>query len=273
MDRPESSADRFGDVHEGSDVYSADDQKIGTISEIHDKFLVAHKGFFFPKDLYIPSDVIDRVENDRVYVNVDKDYVNDQHWEAAPGAMRDDGAAPTAQAVRDRIPDAIGTPDTTGTIEEGGREVRAGDAGSRERQIDYGRAMGHTADQPTETFGQPAEAKVGTIAGSDVTASSDATSRGSMPATSTRSRWETVMPEYRSRWQQRSGTGGGTWEDVEPSYRYGWDMANDPHYQGRRWEDVQPDLQRDWGTRYPATPWDRASQAVRDAWDSVTNRR
>lgn len=393
MDRSDRYVDRFDDIHEGADVYSADDQKIGTVAEIHDKYLVAHKGFFFPKDLYIPTDVVDRVENDRVYVNVDKDYVDDQHWDVAPEEAQASGGAPSDQAVRDSIPDAIGTPGTTGRIEEGGREVRAGEAGSRERQIDYGRAMGRTPDQPTDTFGQSAE---GTSSrSSDVQATNRARAEGEqtlhlheeqLRATKERAqagevrvgkevveeektvdvpvtreevyverrpgdqqpdahafdehtgqtirvpvseetvevekvpveteeiavgkrivqdtervtdtvrreeariessggarvagmtpaisagRWEDVRPQYRTRWQQRFGTSGGRWEDVEPSYRYGWELAQDPRYRGMEWSDIESQARRDWGARYPDKPWDRAGRAIRDAWESATNR-
>jgi hypothetical protein len=77
------------------------------------------------------------------------------------------------------------------------------------------------------------------------------------------------MPTYRQRWQQRSGTTGGRWEDVEPGYRYGWEMRSRPEYRGRGWGDVESDFQRDWATRNPNAPWDRARDSVRDAWESA----
>jgi uncharacterized protein (TIGR02271 family) len=80
--------------------------------------------------------------------------------------------------------------------------------------------------------------------------------------------WETAMPSYRQRWQQRSGTSGGRWEDVEPGYRYGWEMRNRPEYRGRSWADVESQAQRDWATRNPNTPWDRARESVREAWET-----
>lgn len=84
--------------------------------------------------------------------------------------------------------------------------------------------------------------------------------------------WASAMPGYRSSWQQRSGSRGGRWEDVEPSYRYGHDLRQRSEYRGRSWADVEPDARRDWETRNPNTPWDRAKEGVREAWESATNR-
>ena len=78
------------------------------------------------------------------------------------------------------------------------------------------------------------------------------------------------MPSYRSRWQQRYGTSGGRWEEYEPSYRYGYELRNDPRYRGRGWSEVEADVQRDWTTRHPETPWERAKESVREAWEGAT---
>lgn len=83
--------------------------------------------------------------------------------------------------------------------------------------------------------------------------------------------WASVMPRYRSRWEQRHGSRGGRWEDYEPGYRYGWEMANDQRYRGRRWADVESGLRRDWETRHRDKPWDRFADAVRDAWANITH--
>jgi uncharacterized protein (TIGR02271 family) len=84
--------------------------------------------------------------------------------------------------------------------------------------------------------------------------------------------WERVMPTYQQRWQQRAGTAGGRWEEAEPAYRYGYDLRGQGQYRGRNWADIEPDVRRDWERRYPNTPWDRAKEGVRDAWEDVTNR-
>jgi hypothetical protein len=82
-------------------------------------------------------------------------------------------------------------------------------------------------------------------------------------------RWEAQMPRFRERWAQRQGGDASQWEEHEPGYRYGWEMAHQPQCQGRSWSEVEPDLRRDWEMRNPDRPWDRAAEAIREAWDSA----
>ncbi|MBV9358728.1 MAG: PRC and DUF2382 domain-containing protein [Chloroflexi bacterium] len=96
--------------------------------------------------------------------------------------------------------------------------------------------------------------------------------RSTTPATSSTSGWAAAMPGYRSRWQQQYGSGGSRWEDVEPSYEYGYGLRDQARYRGKRWSDIEPDVQRDWGRTHPETPWDRARQGIRDAWENAANR-
>jgi len=84
--------------------------------------------------------------------------------------------------------------------------------------------------------------------------------------------WDDVRPRFRSRWEQRTGGRGGLWEEHESGYRYGWEMASRPTYRGQSWTTAEPDLRRDWETRHHDRPWDRAVDAIRDAWDEVTGR-
>ncbi len=100
-------------------------------------------------------------------------------------------------------------------------------------------------------------------AGASTSASSSAT-----PTTGT---WAREMPAYRQRWQQRYGTSGGRWEDVEPAYQYGYGLRDQSQYRGKRWSEIEPDVQRDWARTHPNTPWDRASQAIRDTWERATD--
>ena len=84
-------------------------------------------------------------------------------------------------------------------------------------------------------------------------------------------RWDDVRPGFRSRWEKRTGS-RGIWEEHEPHYRYGWEMANRPEYRGRSWAESESDLRRDWESRHHDSAWDRAMDAIRDAWDGVTDR-
>jgi uncharacterized protein (TIGR02271 family) len=82
--------------------------------------------------------------------------------------------------------------------------------------------------------------------------------------------WEQAMPRYRQSWQKRYGSAAARWEDVEPVYRYGHELRGQPAYRGRRWDDVEPEFRRGWEQRYPNTPWDRAREGIRDAWEDAT---
>ena len=83
------------------------------------------------------------------------------------------------------------------------------------------------------------------------------------------SRWEDVMPTFRSEWQRDYGT-TGRWEDYEPGYRYGWEQYNSGRWSGRSWNEVEGELRSDWSSRYPNQSWDRASNPIKHAWDHLT---
>lgn len=63
---------------------------------------------------------------------------------------------------------------------------------------------------------------------------------------------------------------GADYETYRPAYQYGWETRN--QYADRRFEDVETDLERDWASRRGDSDlsWERAKQAVRDAWNRMT---
>jgi hypothetical protein len=63
---------------------------------------------------------------------------------------------------------------------------------------------------------------------------------------------------------------GGRWEEDEPAYRYGHDLRGRPEYRGRASSEAEPDVRRDWESRYPDAPWDRARERIRDTWEDTT---
>jgi uncharacterized protein YrrD len=89
--------------------------------------------------------------------------------------------------------------------------------------------------------------------------------------TPTTERWDDVRPDFRSRWEKRTGS-RGIWEEHEPHYRYGWEMASRPEYRGRSWTESEPELRRDWESRHHDSAWDRVMDGIRDAWEGVTER-
>lgn len=82
-----------------------------------------------------------------------------------------------------------------------------------------------------------------------------------------------AMPDYRSHYQRHLASLGGSYEDYEPAYRYGSTLRSDARYANRSWEEIEADAQRDWAGRYPGTTWEKAKQAVRHGWESMTGRR
>lgn len=69
----------------GMDVFGSDGDKIGSINEIYDNYLLVGKGFFFPKDYYIPISAVEGVDDDnRVYLTVSKDEALNQGWDLVP---------------------------------------------------------------------------------------------------------------------------------------------------------------------------------------------
>jgi len=88
-------------LQNGMDVYGADDAKLGSIHDVRDTYFVIEKGFFFPKDYYIPVSAVAGVDaSDRVFLNVTKDVALNQGWDVEPGVQDATGAYPaTDQAT------------------------------------------------------------------------------------------------------------------------------------------------------------------------------
>ncbi len=76
----------------GSDVYSSDGEKLGTVAGTHDAVIHVEKGFFFVKDYNIPITAIDRVdvENGAVHLNVTNEVATSSDWDVADEDMDDD---------------------------------------------------------------------------------------------------------------------------------------------------------------------------------------
>jgi uncharacterized protein (TIGR02271 family) len=70
----------------GDDVIASDGEKIGSVTDIAENYLVAEKGFFFLHDYYVPFNVIARHDQNegRVYLSVTKDQALESGWDEAP---------------------------------------------------------------------------------------------------------------------------------------------------------------------------------------------
>jgi uncharacterized protein (TIGR02271 family) len=78
--------------------------------------------------------------------------------------------------------------------------------------------------------------------------------------------------EFRTDYQTRYGTTGGSYDTYAPAYRYGYEMASDPRYRGRSFDEVESDLRTDYGSRYPNSTWEKMKDAIRYGWDKVTGK-
>lgn len=78
----------------GTPVYDAAGQKVGDVGEHNPQggYLVVHKGFLFPKDIYVPLSAIAHKTTDGVYLDTTKDRINEQGWDQPPsnGTVRSD---------------------------------------------------------------------------------------------------------------------------------------------------------------------------------------
>lgn len=71
-----------GNSREGMDVLGSDGEKLGEVDAIEGNFVVVKKGFFFPKDYYIPTDAVASTDADNIHLTVSKDAALNQQWEA-----------------------------------------------------------------------------------------------------------------------------------------------------------------------------------------------
>jgi len=83
--------------------------------------------------------------------------------------------------------------------------------------------------------------------------------------------YDDYADDFRTDFTTRYEAQGGRYEDYEPAYRFGHSLRGDRRYAGRSWTEVEGEAQRDWSTRYPDSPWQRFKDAVRHAWERVTD--
>ncbi len=74
---------------------------------------------------------------------------------------------------------------------------------------------------------------------------------------------------FRTHWQSAFASQGGRYEDFEPAYRFGSQQRQNENYRGRNWNEIEPELRRDWEGEAARTPWEKAKEAVRHAWERI----
>jgi hypothetical protein len=71
-------------LHKHMHVYSSDDINIGHVAEVYEDSFLIHKGFFFPKDRYIPYSAIADVRDDRVQLTMTAAQAQEKEWDKRP---------------------------------------------------------------------------------------------------------------------------------------------------------------------------------------------
>jgi len=61
-----------GQIAKGADVFGADNEKIGKITEVGERYFLVQHGFLFHKTLYLPMRTVARADTHMVYLNVPK---------------------------------------------------------------------------------------------------------------------------------------------------------------------------------------------------------
>lgn len=79
--------------------------------------------------------------------------------------------------------------------------------------------------------------------------------------------------DFRSDWNTRYASMGGTYDDYAPAYRYGSTLGSDSRYKDRSWADIETNARSDWQTQYPSSDWERFKAAVRHGWERVSGQR
>jgi len=147
---------------EGMDVYGADGEKLGQIVAIDTNSIMVEKGFFFPKDYYIPRTAIASIDGENVYLLVGKDEALQSGWD---------------EQQFDEIDAGVSAPDTMMATGAGGTSIPTsgggawlGNAGMASEE-DSALASG-TADRSYDASRVPGEVS-GTVGGAYDTASGD----------------------------------------------------------------------------------------------------
>lgn len=87
-------------VTQGTSVYDSNGDKVGEVSDrgLQQNALIVEKGFFFPRELYIPLSAIRGRAADGIHLNLTKDAIGSHNWDASAAAGADDSAVEVRDA-------------------------------------------------------------------------------------------------------------------------------------------------------------------------------
>jgi hypothetical protein len=92
LDDPQAqqSLNKYGGQHivKGTTVFDLNGDEVGTVDEdhSHEGYLSVQRGMLFKHDVYIPMDVVARIERDGVHLRMGSDTLMDQNWDQPPDA-------------------------------------------------------------------------------------------------------------------------------------------------------------------------------------------
>jgi hypothetical protein len=75
---------------------------------------------------------------------------------------------------------------------------------------------------------------------------------------------------YRSHWAANNDESDRRYEDDEAAYAHGEKLGANETYRGYAWHQLEPEAQLQWESNNAGTPWERARDAVRYAWERST---
>jgi uncharacterized protein (TIGR02271 family) len=78
--------------------------------------------------------------------------------------------------------------------------------------------------------------------------------------------------DFRSDFERRYASNGGSYDTYRPAYEYGAAMASNPQYRDRDYNEIEPELRSEYGRRYPQSTWDKVKDSVRYGWDKMTGK-
>lgn len=72
-------------IPHGIEVIGADRQKVGTISQVKDGYIIVERGWLFPIGYPVPMDAIATVDSNRITLTITKDQALSRAWERESG--------------------------------------------------------------------------------------------------------------------------------------------------------------------------------------------
>lgn len=69
---------------EGMTVFASDGDKVGKVVAAQGNYIVVEKGFFFPKDYYVPRSAIVSQDGENIYLSMSKDEALNSGWDREP---------------------------------------------------------------------------------------------------------------------------------------------------------------------------------------------